>query len=173
MRFHGIIVCYDSTDGNSFTQASALYKELLVDPEDSTRLSHYAKIPVAFVATKLDLTDFLRSDAESKPRCIQIPDLRLWLKKVHRRASNACFETSSVENIGIPMMVDWIVREALRVYPDVEREKRRDIERFSGPVEASDENLKAFLASTGNLPEDGEWSDELIARDTAKREERW
>ena len=63
------------------------------------------------------------------------------------------------------MMVDWIVREALRVYPDVEREKKKEIERFSGPIEASDENLKAFLMSTGNLPLDGEFSEEIKAKD--------
>ena len=87
------------------------------EPENSSKFSKYSKIPVAFVATKLDLTDFLTTDGTAVPRCISVPDLRVWLEKVHRRAENACFETSAVENIGVSMMVEWIVKAALRAYP--------------------------------------------------------
>ena len=68
--FHGIILCYDSTNGESFTAATNLYKELIKDPEDDKKLSSYARVPVAFVGTKLDLTDFLNSGPESVPRCV-------------------------------------------------------------------------------------------------------
>ena len=59
-----------------------------------------------------------------------------------------------MENIGVSIMVDWIVSAATRVYPAVEKAKKKTIERFSAPIEASDENLREFLASTGNLPVD-------------------
>ena len=68
--FHGVIVCYDSTDASSFTEASRLYKTLMTDPEDPAKFSHYSKIPCAFVSTKLDLTDFLISDESAILRCI-------------------------------------------------------------------------------------------------------
>lgn len=94
------------------------------------------------MANKLDLTDFLKFDETALPRCVAIPDLRLWLSKVHHRAENDCFETSAVENIGVSMMVEWIVKAALRVYPEVEKAKAKRINRFTAPVEASDESLK-------------------------------
>ena len=154
IRFHGVLVCYDSTKSESFTEATRLYKELMSDPEDVTKVSQYSKIPVAFVATKLDLTDFLISDASALPRCIAIADLRIWLAKVHRRSENACLETSAVDNIGVSIMVEWIVGAATRAYPAVEQSKVKSIERFSAPLEASDKNLLSYLAGSGNLPVD-------------------
>jgi len=122
-KFHGIIVCYDCTNGESFTSATKLYKELIKDPEDETKLSAYARIPVAFVGTKLDLTNFLKSDPDSLPKCVQSNEVKPWLSRVHRKAENACFETSAKENIGVSIMMDWIVRAALRVHPKVEKSK--------------------------------------------------
>jgi hypothetical protein len=48
-----------------------------------------------------------------------------WLEKVHKRAENACFETSSTEKLGISIMMDWIVRAALRAHPKVEKLKQK------------------------------------------------
>ena len=154
VRFHGVVVCYDSTIGASFTQAVELYKQLLNDPADSKKLSRFSKIPVAFVGTKLDLTSFLNSEMSDAPRCVQVADVRLWLAKVHRRAENGCFETSARENIGVSIMVDWMVKAALRVYPSVEKAKEKKINRFSAPMEANANNLKEFLGNTGKLPFD-------------------
>ena len=100
------------------------------DPEDPKKFSRYSKIPVGFVGTKVDETDFLKTDESALPRCVKIDEVRLWLSKVHRRADNACFETSARENIGVSMMVDWIVRSALRVHPAVEKAKTKQCERF-------------------------------------------
>ena len=152
-----MIFCYDTTDGSTFTEVVKLYKQLLTNPKDSSKLSRFAKVPVAFVGTKLDLTDFLKSDATAVPRCIKVADLRLWLEKVHRRADQACFETSAKENIGISMMVEWVVKAALRVYPEIEKAKTKHIDRFKngqGTMQASIDNLREFLANTGNLPDD-------------------
>ena len=65
-----MIVCYDCADPESFKQASQMYKDLMRDPEDSTKVSRFAKVPVAFVGTKLDLTDFIRADMGAVPRCV-------------------------------------------------------------------------------------------------------
>ena len=37
----------------------ALYKELIVSPRHANKPSKFAKIPVTFVATKIDKTDFV------------------------------------------------------------------------------------------------------------------
>ena len=55
------MICYDCTDQQSFTQAVALYKELLKDPEGGTKVSRFAKLPIAFVGLKLDLTDYINA----------------------------------------------------------------------------------------------------------------
>lgn len=99
--FHAIVVCFDITSRGSFDQALSIYKDLLKNPADGTKLSHYAKIPCAFVGTKLDLTDFARSDSSAVPRAIKADDLNEWLHQIHKRAENACFEVSSKENIGV------------------------------------------------------------------------
>ena len=121
VHFHAVIFCYDTTDGTTYTDAVKLYKELIADVVDSKKASRFAKVPVAFVGTKLDLTDFLDSSMTAIPRCIKVSDLRLWLDKVHKRAEHACFETSAKENIGISPMVEWVVKAALRAYPDIEK----------------------------------------------------
>ena len=90
--------------------------------------------------------------------------MRIWLDKVHRRAERACFETSARDNIGVSIMVEWIVSAADRAYPAVEKAKKKTFDRFSAPIEASDEHLREFLASTGNLPFD-QLDDKLTARD--------
>ena len=56
-----MIVCFDSTSAKSFQDAVAMYKELIVSPRLKNKPSKYAKVPVAFVATKLDLTDWLHT----------------------------------------------------------------------------------------------------------------
>lgn len=150
MHFHAIIVCYDTTDASTYTEAVKLYKELITNVVDEKKVSRFAKVPIAFVGTKLDLTDFLNSDMASVPRCIKVADLRAWLAKVHKRADNACFEISARENIGIAMMMDWVVRAALRVHPQVEDAKKKEIDRFNS--EGNADNLNQFLAGTGDFP---------------------
>ena len=173
IRFHGVVICFDSTDSNSFTQATAIYKELMKDPEDHSKLSKFAKIPVALTSTKLDLTDYLVSDGTEVPRCVSTADLRTWLGKMHRKCENAVFETSAVENIGVSMMVEWIVKAALRAYPAVEKSKSKKVQnRFTQPIESSDPALKKFLASTGNIPF-GDMDDEEKAAFEKKKTLRW
>ena len=65
------------------------------DPNDEKKLSRYAKIPVAFAGTKLDKTDFIRSDPRALPRALRVEDLELWARNVHRRAENSVHEVSS------------------------------------------------------------------------------
>ena len=136
-RFHGVIVCYDMTEGTSFTAAVLLYKELLKHTQDSSKTSKFSKIPVAFAGTKLDKTDFLKSDGHAVPRCVEVAEVRKWLAKVHHRAENACFETSAVANIGVNMLVDWIARAALRAHPQVEKSKVRECQRFTAPLKSA------------------------------------
>ena len=116
VHFHAIIVCYDTTDDSTYTAAVKLYKDLITNVVDAKKVSRFARVPVAFVGTKLDLTDFLKSDMSAVPRCIKVVDLRAWLAKVHKRADNACFEISAKENIGISIMMDWVVKAALRAH---------------------------------------------------------
>ena len=59
-----------------------------------------------------------------------------------------------MDNIGVSIMVEWIVGAATRAYPAVEQSKVKSIERFSAPLEASDKNLLSYLAGSGNLPVD-------------------
>ena len=92
-RFHALVVCFDSTSPKSFQDAVALYKELIVSPRHPNKPSKYAKIPVAFVATKLDRTDFVRP--EGLKRAVPIYEVQAWLKSMHKRAENGCFEVSA------------------------------------------------------------------------------
>jgi len=129
--FHGVIFCYDTTDGNSFTEAVSYYKQLIASTTDSSKVSQFAKIPVAFVGTKLDLTDFLVSDGSAMKKAVNVSEVRPWLEKVHKRAENACFESSAYSNIGISMVVEWMVRAANRVYPAIEAAKPQKVLRFN------------------------------------------
>ena len=52
-------------------------------------------MPVAFVATKLDLTDFVRSDADGVKRAVPVYEVQTWLKSIHKRAENTAFEISA------------------------------------------------------------------------------
>ena len=72
-----------------------MYKELIVSPHQKNKASQYAKVPVAFVATKLDLTDFVRSTADGVKRAVPIYDVQTWLKSIHKRAENAAYEISA------------------------------------------------------------------------------
>lgn len=144
-------MCYETTDASTYTEAVKLYKELIKNVVDEKKVSRFAKVPVAFVGTKLDLTDFLKSDMTAVPRCIKVADLRAWLTKVHKRADNACFEISARENIGIAMMIDWVVKAALRAHPLVEKAKKKQADRFSSNGNAN--NLNKFLAGTGEIPD--------------------
>ena len=74
-RFHAVLVCFDSTSPKSFQAAVAMYKEMIVSPRHNGKPSKYAKIPAAFVATKLDLTDFVRSGDEGVKRAVAIYDV--------------------------------------------------------------------------------------------------
>ena len=115
-----------------------MYKELIVSPRHQGKPSKYAKIPVAFVATKLDQTDFVRSDDQGVKRAVAIYDVQTWLQSVHKRAENASFEVSARQNIGVSMMIEWIVKGALRNYQVVERSKYKKCARFSdkSPIQA-------------------------------------
>ena len=130
VHFHGFIICFDITSKKSFSEAVDLYKEIVRDVYDPKKVNRYAKIPVCFVGTKLDQTDFIRSDDRAKPRVIKANDLEKWVKSVHKRAESCVLEVSSKENIGVSIMVDWVVREALRVYPSVEKKKYRKAARW-------------------------------------------
>lgn len=77
-----------------------------------------------------------------------------------------------MDNIGVSIMVDWMVGAASRAYPAVEKAKAKTIERFSAPIDASAENLKEYLASTGNLPLDM-FNEKLRAKDQVRRDQRW
>ena len=92
-KFHALVVCFDSTSAKSFQDAVSMYKELIVSPRHQNKPSKYAKIPVAFVATKLDKTDFVRSDGAK--RAVPIYEVQTWLKSMHKRAENAGFEVSA------------------------------------------------------------------------------
>ena len=78
-----------------------MYKELIVSPHQENKenkenkASKYAKVPVAFVATKLDLTDFVRSDADGVRRAVPVYEVQTWLKSIHKRAENTAFEISA------------------------------------------------------------------------------
>ena len=78
IHFNAIVVCFDITSNNSFNEAIDLYKELLRNTVDNTKVSRYAQIPAAFVGTKLDLTDFAMSDSMAVKRAIKAEDLKLW-----------------------------------------------------------------------------------------------
>ena len=69
-------------------------------------------------------------------------------------------------------MVEWIVSAADRAYPAVEKAKKKTFDRFSAPIDASDEHLKEFLASTGNLPFD-QLDGKLTTREQQRRERQW
>jgi len=154
--FHGVMICYDTTDSWSFTQAVSIYKTLIADTSNEDKISFYAKIPVAFVGTKLDLTTFLKSDGSGVPRSVEPAEVRPWLAKVHRRAENACFESSAFKNVGVSGVVDWIVRSALRVYPEVELSKPHKVLRFKSGKEAipMSDKMKVMLAKAGHFNED-------------------
>ena len=94
-RFHALIVCYDSTSPKSFQEAVDMYKGLIVSPNQENKASKYAKVPVVFVATKLDLTDFVRSDADGVKRAVPVYEVQTWLKSIHKRAENTAFEISA------------------------------------------------------------------------------
>ena len=113
-KFHGLVVCFDSTSAQSFQDAVALYKELIVSPRHANKPSKFAKIPAAFVATKVDKTDFVIPDGCK--RAVLISEVQTWLTNTHKRAENASFEVSSFQNIGVALMLDWIVRAGLRNY---------------------------------------------------------
>lgn len=71
-------------------------------------------------------------------------------------------------------MVEWIVNAAVRAHPAVEKAKKRTCERFSLPLEATDERLKEFLAGTGSLPaEYFEGDDRLMAKSQRVKDLRW
>ena len=101
MHFHAFMICFDITSTKSFGEAVDLYKELVRDPHNNKKISKYAKIPVCFVGTKLDLTDFIRSDEGALPRVARSVDLQEWVKKIHNRADSQVFEASSKENLNI------------------------------------------------------------------------
>ena len=69
------------------------------------------------MGTKLDKTSFLNSDADAVTKCVEVKELRPWLESTHKRAEQACFESSAYSNIGVSIVIEWITRAALRVHP--------------------------------------------------------
>ena len=172
--FHGVMILYDTTDGESFTEAVSAYKQLIASATDSAKLSDFAKIPVAFVGTKLDLTSFLTSDPSAVPKAVEVAELRPWLKKVHKKAESACFESSAFENIGVSMVVEWMAREAIRVYPAVEATKPSKALRFdmSNQKVQMQGSMKVLLAKAGLIDAD-EDDEEVMAAVEKYREQKW
>ena len=62
-------------------------------------------------------------------RCITGDELGAWLAKIHK-APNKNFEVNAFANIGINPMIDWTLREAVRIYDAVEASKFRGIDRY-------------------------------------------
>jgi hypothetical protein len=62
-------------------------------------------------------------------RCITMDEIGKFLSAKHKGVSQA-FEVNGFQNIGINTLIDWIVREANRIYPAVEAAKFRGIDRF-------------------------------------------
>ena len=69
----------------------------------------------------------MKTDPSAKARCVNSSEVREWLAKVHRRAENNCFETSAVDNIGISVMIDWLVKAVVQNYEKVEKAKVKHI----------------------------------------------
>mmetsp|Transcript_1545 Transcript_1545/g.2128 ORF Transcript_1545/g.2128 Transcript_1545/m.2128 type:complete len:200 (+) Transcript_1545:326-925(+) len=161
VRFHGVIVCYDVTNAESFTESVRLYKTLMTRTDDSAKVSPYAKLPVAFCGTKLDLTSFLESNGTGVAKAVEVAELRPWLKKTHKRAENACFECSSFQNIGVSILVEWMTRSALRIYHEIEATKPYFVPRFTSGNQAPafKGNMKVLLARAGHIDIDDEDED--------------
>ena len=126
------------------------------------------------MGTKLDKTSFLSSDADAATKCVEVKELRPWLENTHKRAQNACFESSAFSNIGVSIVVEWITRAALRVHPQVEATRPQKVLRFTMDKQAPavKGNMKVLLARAGYI-DDLEDDEEVIAAAEKSRQLKW
>ena len=54
----------------------------------------------------------------------------MWLKNVHRHGEFESFEVSAKENIGVSIMIEWIVKAAQRIYPVIQKMRTKKANRF-------------------------------------------